>query len=171
LEKRTVFVEDTYGVQFHRYIVDRLIETGVVQGNYQPQIRRMPAKKCNHALYRKILGALLLYRSWRAIIIIDSEGKPSNEAAENDVLSHFERYRDRVRVVVVEPRHEAWLCIGLGGEPLKCRRSPEDQLSMLLRRPYSKHLLATMSRHVGLERLISERDFREYIEALKWLMT
>ena len=50
---RYVFTEDTYGVDFHRIIIDHLYNNGLLSG-VKPVVRRMPSKKCNLALARKV---------------------------------------------------------------------------------------------------------------------
>jgi len=166
-----VYVEDTYGVEFHRVLLEKLAESKVLQSsNLRPVIRRMPAKKCNQALYKKIMGYLIRYQDWRVLIVIDSEHRGAKEAAESDVLRHFRRWRDRVKVAVVEPMHEAWLCIGLCGSPRRCRNDPIGELSHRLGRPYEKRYLARLAKEIDINKLRGEHDFEKYVEQLNWLL-
>ncbi len=108
--KKMMIVEDTYGVDFHRELLCKL--GGI---NMNLEIRRLPTGKCNNALRRKVLANALSGSSmaFKVIFVIDEEGKGMNNAV-NDVLMHMKELEDRIRVVVVQPRHETWLCIGLG---------------------------------------------------------
>ena len=120
---RLLVVEDTYGVRFHNFIISWLIKNKFLCDRY-PKIRRLPAKKCNQALYRKIIGIVVSRNAenWKVLSVIDSEGRRPETAARQDILSHVKRNdRKRFRVVVVDPMHEAWACIGLGGQRRKCR--------------------------------------------------
>jgi len=67
--------------------------------------------------------------------------------------------------------HEAWLCIGLGGDRSRCRDSPIYELSKLLNKPYDdKSLLAKYVERIDIARLLSEEDFGTYLDYLKWLL-
>ncbi|BES80978.1 hypothetical protein [Pyrodictium abyssi] len=174
--KLIVFVEDSYGVEFHRVVLDKLYRAGLLHGGRRPEVRHLPAKKCNPAVFRKMLGAVFReVRSggaWR-ILVIDSEGRPPREAVESDILRHVRRHRERFRVIAVVPRHEAWLCRGLGGDRGGCRSRPEGFLSRYAGRPYdrkTKHLLAELARGMDVCRLIGEEDFVEYLAGLCWLL-
>ena len=143
---------------------------------YKPIIRRMHAKKCNPALSRKTRALVYSFRLWRSLFIIDSEGRKLGEAV-GDVTSHFSRYElENIRVVVVKPRHESWLCIGLGGSRNQCRSRPEEALvRMLIDRGlrikyYEKSMLTRFAKQINIDLLLSENDFREYIEGLRWLL-
>ena len=70
----------------------------------------------------------------------------------------------------MEPRHEAWLCIGLGLDRAVCRARPEDALVRSRgARVYEKRFLAQWAHQVDVERLRKEEDFQRYVEALTWL--
>ncbi len=169
-----VLVEDYYGVIFHRELLKKLLRTlGYVRN--MPRVDRLPAKKCNPALVDKVKAKLLGVgaESPKMVVVIDSEGK-SPSIARRDVLDHFMRddyLRGKVRVAVVEPRHEAWLCIGLGLDPSRCRSTPEELIARARRlKSYEKHHLAKLAREVDIERLLRCSDFREYVSALEWLL-
>jgi len=104
---RLLLVEDSYGVEFHKNIIDILVEGAIVGCCCKPRIERLPTGKCNQALRRKVLAKVFNQPSWKALIIIDSERKPVEEA-ERDILSHFGQEHSRhLKVVVVDPMHEA----------------------------------------------------------------
>lgn len=169
---RFVFVEDTYGVDFHRRLIDHLHGEGRI--SILPRVRRLPAKKCNPKVFRSIRGATVGCRRWRVLVVIDQEAHETpRQAAERDFLRHVKKNRDRFRVVVVQPRHEAWLCIGLGLDRKKCRKSPESVIEAIIGEPYDKRFLSKLSspfeRRFDPARLEGESDFSDYMEALLWL--
>jgi len=171
--KRIIKVEDEHGVGFHRVLLEKLRERGVLSGSFHdPPIERLDAGKCNPKLARTILSRLLRVDSLKVLFVIDSEGKTN--AAYNDVLKHFEKRsgagRLNVEVVVVEPRHEAWLCIGLGGKREKCRSKPEEVISRIKNELYEKRRLSDWARDVEIEYLLDESDFKEYIQKVRWLL-
>jgi len=176
MTNRFIFVEDTYGIVFHRELINKLMNKHYLDTTYKPIIRRMHAKKCNPALSRKTRALIYSFKHWRALFIIDSEGRNLNEAVE-DVASHFSRYElKNIRVIVVRPRHESWLCIGLGGSRNQCRSRPEEVIvRMLINRGlrikyYEKSMLTRFAKQINIDLLLSENDFREYIEGLRWLL-
>ena len=73
--------------------------------------------------------------------------------------------------MVVEPSHEAWLCIGLGFNRSSCRRNPVDTLVRGRRvKSYEKRYLEKWAGEVDVQRLQGENDFKEYVNSLKWLL-
>ena len=168
-----VLVEDYYGVKFHRELLKRLLQMlGYVHST--PHVDRLPAKKCNPVLVNKVKAKLFGARgNPKIVVVIDSEGRSPN-IARRDVLDHFERdafLRNRVKVVIAEPRHEAWLCIGLGLDPNRCRSIPEELIVRARRlKSYEKRHLAELARDVNIERLMRCNDFREYVSAINWLL-
>jgi len=167
---RVVYTEDTYGVEFHREIIGKLVEKGIISG-LKPRVERIPSGLCNEALARKVRARLLDYAERRIVFVIDREDLDRDEASRR-VLGHFrDREREGIRVVVVEPMHEAWLCIGLGLDRVKCRSDPVAEITRSKSGVYEKHLLGKLASQVDIDRLLSEDDFRDYIDALKWLTT
>jgi len=74
-----IFVEDTYGVVFHREVLSRLLTPSKAK---RIVVRRMPAKKCNPALRRKIAASILgAGEVAGVIVVIDSEGRDPGTAA------------------------------------------------------------------------------------------
>ncbi|RFA94662.1 hypothetical protein [Pyrobaculum aerophilum] len=73
------------------------------------------------------IKARVLGEDFKAVFVIDREDNDI-DSAKNSVLSHFSN-PSNIKVVVVDPRHEAWLCMGLGHEAEKCRTSPEDVIA------------------------------------------
>ena len=169
-----ILVEDYYGVVFHRELLKKILQSRGYVYN-MPRVDRLPAKKCNPALVVKVKAKLLgvATRNPKIVVVIDSEGR-SPSVARRDVLDHFERdsfLRGRVRVVTVEPRHEAWLCIGLGLDPRRCRSIPEELIARAKGlKSYEKHLLTRLAKDVDVERLMSCSDFSEYVSSLEWLL-
>ncbi len=167
---RLMLVEDVYGVEFHRQLLAKL---GL--SSNMPRIERIPAKECNPAVVRKVKAKLLgmgTLETAKVVVVLGSENQPP-EHVKQRVLMHFEKdpqLSNRVRVAVVEPRHETWLCIGLGLDPHRCRAAPEDLIARARNlRTYEKHHLAKLAKNMDTQRLASLRDFREYLEAIEWL--
>ena len=169
---RLVFVEDTYGVSFHRLLLEYLRDK---RGFHDmPQVRRLPAKKCNPKIFNSIIGAIIECRRWKVLVVIDQEThKTPREAAEKDFLRHVKKHRNRFQVAVVRPRHEAWLCIGLGLSRDKCRKDPESAIEGLIGKPYEKRFLSKANSLADSRfdpaRLEKENDFIRYVKALEWL--
>ena len=169
--KRLLYVEDTYGVDFHREIVSRLVSMRLLPRGNRPEIRRLPARKCNPGLAKKILARILGYHEYRILIVVDKEDNTVREARRL-ILGHFDRrVRSFLRLVVVDPRHEKWLCIGLSDNIRNCRTRPEHKISLLKGFRYEKIHLSSLANQVDIERLLSNaHDFRDYVEKLRWLM-
>ena len=171
---RYVFVEDTYGVDFHRFLLEKLIVFDEellreIQGR-MPVIRRLPAKKCNPAIAKKVRAVLFGQENWKMLVVIDTENRKVNESIDS-VRRHFKRSElKRTRLVTVHPRHEAWLCMGIGGDKKACRNDPESVISRLIRRRYEKYMLSSMANRVDIRRLLGENDFQKYVSLLKWLV-
>jgi len=170
--ERLIFVEDFYGVDFHRKLLERLKTLNLIRGSINPKVLRMPTTGCNQALARKVLARLVGTSSWRILFVIDSE-RLSAEEASRRILEHFRpEVRTLIRVTVVQPMHEAWLCIGLGGDRSKCRDHPIHELSRLLKSPYDdKSLLAKYVKDIDVMKLLAENDFKDYLDNLMWLLT
>ncbi|GAB6947150.1 hypothetical protein JCM16161A_12800 [Vulcanisaeta sp. JCM 16161] len=100
--------------------------------------------------------------------MIDEESRGKDRAV-NDVLTYMMGFEDRVRVVLVQPKHEAWLCIGLGFDKIKCRKQPEDVLRYN-KGNYEKRYLAEWANNVDIGKLRNEPDFQDYLDALNWLL-
>jgi len=172
-ETKLLLVEDTYGVKFHKVILGKLREiTNVdVQGL---KVRRVPAKECNEAISRKVKAILMdEVRESKVLIVVDSEDRNPDYAVEK-VIMHFKDDKvlgGRVRVVVVVPRHESWLCMGLGMQASVCRSRPEDAIVRVKKlKSYEKDYLTKLAKGVDVRKLMSEEDFRKYVEAIKWLL-
>jgi len=170
---KLLLVEDTYGVKFHKAILEKLQEAiGVnTQGLV---VRRVPAKECNEAITRKVKAILAPdVRGSKVVIVVDSEGMNPDHAAGR-VTTHFEDDKllsGRVRVVVVIPRHESWLCIGLGLRASACRNHPEDAIVRARGlKSYSKEHLGKLAKHADVRKLMGEKDFRKYVDAIKWVL-
>jgi len=169
--EKLIFVEDSYGVDFHRKLLERLKTLNLINVSSNPKIFRIPTTGCNQALVRKTKARIIGVSSWRMLFVIDSEGLSIEEASRR-VLEHFEPVeRVLIRVAVVKPMHEAWLCIGLGGDRSRCRDNPIYELSKLLNKPYDdKSLLAKYVERIDITKLLSEEDFNTYLDHLRWLL-
>ncbi len=173
METKLLLVEDTYGVKFHKVILRKL--QGVINVNAQGLVvRRVPAKECNEAISRKVKAILMdEVRESKVLIVVDSEDRNPDDAVEK-VITHFRNDKalgDRVRVVTVVPRHESWLCIGLGLRASTCRNYPEDAIVRVKKlKSYRKDYLTKFAADVDIRRLINEVDFKEYVKAIRWLL-
>jgi len=166
-----MYVEDTYGVDFHRVIISRLIAMGFLPEGNRPEIRRLPARKCNPGLANKIKARIFGYYDCRVLIVVDKEDNTVREA-KRLILDHFDRkIKSILRLVIVNPRHEKWLCIGLSNNIRNCNTRPEHKISLLKGFRYRKIHLSSLASQINIERLLSNaRDFKDYLEKLRWLM-
>ena len=178
---RLVLVEDTYGVDFHKRLIEKLRQANLVQFSAgMPRVERLPARECNPKIVRST-KALIIARygasretleKAKIVVVVDQENLSPAEARER-VAMHFEKdnaLRGKATVVIVAPRHEAWLCIGLGLDPRHCRKNPEDTIVRARSlKAYEKHHLARLADQIDPRRLQGQPDFSEYLEALQWL--
>jgi len=162
----TVFAEDTYGVLFHRRLIGGLEDRGVIPGG-RVRVKRLPSWICNHSLRRK-LSARVGVDEYKALIVVDSDRDPVR--ARESVVRHLRDWSVPYSVVTVNPRHEAWLCIGIGLDARKCRRNPEALIERHTGRVYEKRMLSTLSTRVDVDYLLGKSDFRKYISELKRLL-
>jgi hypothetical protein len=165
---RIVFAEDTYGKEFHKAIIEKLRKNNKLDPSVGIRVDSRPVRKCDAKLKRIVLSKVIEGEQVKVLFVIDSEGRPN---AEDDVLMHFSDLPDNVfvRVVTVNPMHEAWLCIGLGGDKRVCRQDPVGALSRL-RGDYEKRYLGEWASRVDIGNLMPEQDFGEYLSALRWLV-
>jgi len=169
-DERLIFVEDFYGSDFHKKLLDKLKTLNIIKWSKNPKIFRIPTTGCNQALTRKVLARVVGASSWNMLFVIDSE-RLSAEEAKNRILEHFKlKERKRIRVSVVQPMHEAWLCIGLGGDRSNCRDDPIYELSKLLNKQYEKPFLAKFVDNMDVKKLQAEEDFKAYLDQLEWLI-
>jgi len=167
--KRIILVEDTYGVGFHRTVIEKLKEVGELGNNFNPKVDRLPAGKYNSGLRGKVIARCGVEDA-KILIVVDTEGRP------DEVKDYIDRIFSnippdiRINTVFVDPRHETWLCIGLGGDKTRCRQDPEHELRKLRGvRDYRKEHLSEWAKDIDVHKLLEEHDFRKYIEMLKQL--
>jgi hypothetical protein len=168
--KRLIYVEDKYGIEFHSKLLEKLREKGIIGSSPTPRIERKPVEKCNAAVRRKVL-ARAVEGPVKALFVIDAEGE--RNAEEFFVLRHLKKLPPhvQVRVAAVEPRHEAWLCVGLGGDKPSCRRNPELELCRLRGVvEYRKEYLGEWADRLDVTKLLDEPDFKRYLDHLRWIM-
>lgn len=171
---RIIIVEDSYGIGFHREIIGKLKKEGYLDNSFNPRIERLDTGKCNPKLRRSIYSRYMDSEALKILFVIDSEGRAN--AAHEDITRHFNGrapLREKVLsidVVAVDPRHEAWLCIGLGGDPKKCRQTPEYTISRIKKKQYDwKGYLAEWANDIKIDYLLNENDFKTYVKKLTQL--
>ena len=164
--KVTVFAEDTYGVLFHRRLIAGLEGRGVIPSG-RVRVKRLPSWICNHSLRRK-LSARVGVGEYKALIVVDSDRDPVR--ARESIVRHLRSWSVPYSVVTVSPRHEAWLCIGMGLDSRKCRRNPEALLERQVGRVYEKRMLSTLSTRVNVDYLLGKSDFMRYVKELRRLL-
>jgi len=165
--RRIVFVEDTYGKEFHRAVMRKLAESRALNPPANIRIDPRPVRKCDNKLRRLVLSAAASGEATKVLLVIDDEGRP--DAVDSDVLRHLRNLPNvdvSIRVVAVSPMHEAWLCIGLGYDRRSCRSDP---VGVLRSEKYEKRHLGQWAERMSVDQLMSERDFGEYLDALRWL--
>jgi hypothetical protein len=168
--RRLIYVEDTYGIEFHRKLLEKLRASGIVGSSPTPRIERKPVQKCNTAMRRKVL-ARAVEGPVKVLFVIDAEGERNAEVLF--VLRHLKKLPPhvQVRVIAVEPKHEAWLCIGLGGNRSHCHWNPELELCKLRRVvEYRKEYLGDWADSLDVNKLLGEHDFQRYLNHLRWII-
>ncbi len=126
---------------------------------YIPSIQRLPSKKCSIALSRKVLARIVDCSLWKIVIVFDTEYRRPELAVE-DIASHFNKhYHKNMEFILVEPKHETWLCIGLCGDYRKCRTKPEGIISNIIGRKYEKQMLTTLAKKIDIEKLLNIENF------------
>ncbi len=126
---------------------------------------------------------------------VDSEREDPDKVRErvrNDVTNNLRVYglteRVEVEIVVVNPKHETWLCIGIlcsTDENMRqfnecvreCVQDPEHYIQRVKRRLYRKALLAKYAESININSLIRASEltgnlisFKRYIDTLRWLI-
>ena len=82
-----VFVEDTHGVDFHRTIVSKLRNSGLL--GFTPSIRKLPSRLCNPGLLSKLVS--IADSEGKIVIVVDDDGNPA--LARSRVQRHLEGWR------------------------------------------------------------------------------
>ncbi len=160
-----VFAEDTYGVGFYREILRKLRESNAIPKHVRVKIMRLPSRLCNSGLEKKLLARLARQKPDKVVIVVDSDYQ--SDEARRKITRHLDKLRGSVSVVLADPRHEAWLCLGLGGSPSTCRSRPEDFLSRRVGAPFDKKMLEVLAKNVDVGRLSSiDREFARLVRIL-----
>jgi hypothetical protein len=167
--KKIIFVEDTYGVGFHRTVLEKLKEVKELDNSFNPRIERLPTGKCNPGLRGKVIS-----RSGgedtKILIVADTEGKPDEVRNCIDKIFSNVPLNIHITTAFADTRHETWLCIGLGGDKTRCRQDPEHELRKLRDvRDYRKEHLSEWAKDIDVCMLLEDHDFRKYVETLKHL--
>lgn len=173
--KLCLIMEDRRGGLFFKGIIERLKVEGKLPPNLIVSGVRK-SEKCNPKLGRIVTACLTPLRPHqpppldRVIVIVDAEGGPV-EGARIKTLEHIpSRFRDKVRIVVLEYCAEEWVCAGLG---ISFGDDPVRALKDHLRKErgakadYHKFMLAGFVSKLNLVRLLSCRSFREFLKALQ----
>jgi len=163
-------VEDYYGRAFFKALIDRLVSEGYLPQDLsvpRKNIRRLPGK-CNVKLKRILASAAGEYRP--IVLVLDAEGRPTNEVRRRMEQHVPPSCRGDVKIVVLDYCAEEWICIGLG---IEFSDDPVGALRNWLRKrreasaDYHKYMLAKFVPELDLERLIDRsRSFRAFLEAL-----
>jgi hypothetical protein len=152
-----IFTEDTYGVDFFRKLVKRLIEENII-GSIKYDVKRI-AGKCYIKFGGDVVTAVDSFD--RVIVVVDSEGNDKDLVIKNDVLkcinNHIKnrvkkdvkkevksKVGQKLRIVVLDYKIEDWICYGLG---IKISSDPVENLKDWFRKnrgykfKYSKNAL------------------------------
>ena len=79
---RIMFVEDTYGKEFHKAIIEKLRENDELDPSVGIRVDSRPVRKCDAKLKRIVLSKVIERKQVKVLFVIDSEGKSN---AEDDV--------------------------------------------------------------------------------------
>jgi hypothetical protein len=69
--RRIVFVEDTYGKEFHRAVMRKLAESRVLNPPANIRIDPRPVRKCDNKLRRLVLSAAVSGEATKVLFVTD----------------------------------------------------------------------------------------------------
>jgi len=169
---RYIVVEDTYGVGFHKKILNKLYSSNLISCR-DFIVKRIDPGPCNHAFIRKLKGHALRKgcNKVQTLFVIDVESTYKRE--ESDILNHFKHgNKSPIKlfnpyIVLVNPNHEKWLCIGLLGNLRRCKNNFRHIFRQSFQREYKKMYLDTMAEKVEIRNLVKDKDFSRYLSILR----
>lgn len=164
-----ILTEDTYGAEFMKRLTNKLKSLKIITKSINVKCERL-AGKCYPKANRQIKAILGLKNIQKLIIIVDSEYE-NIQQVEEFVMKHVpNNYRSHVKVIVIDPKIEKWICIGLS---IKIIGDPVETLKDYLRkktgnvRGYEKHMLPQFVEKIEIIHLMQNSEFKKLLNALQ----
>lgn len=161
-----IYTEDTYGVDFFKNLIERLIKENFVS-DLIVKCQRL-AGKCWEKTKRQINSSGEFYE--KIIIIIDGEGSNRNEVFE-DMKQHIPNYlQQKVHIIIFEYMIEEWICQGFN---IRFRNRPSEDLSNWLRNEkgykysYKKNKLPEFANKIDISQLEENTNFTSLLNILR----
>lgn len=161
--KIKLIVEDFYGVEFLKNVIERLKETNLVNKNLLiPKPKHIPAD-CNG----KLDEILTMFDNTcdKIIIVLDADGPQNYTDKYEKAQSHVPNsMKTPVKIVLAEYEIEEWICIS---KNLKWGHSkPSDELKNKL--GYRKSSLPKYASELDFDKLIKKsKSFIAFLNALQ----
>ncbi len=161
--KIKLIVEDFYGVDFLKNVIERLKEANLVNKNLIiPKPKHLPAD-CNQKL-DEILE-FIDNKVDRLIIVLDADGPRNFKGRYDRAQSHIPiGMKPRVKIILAEYEIEEWICIS---KNLKWKQSkPSEELKRNF--GYEKYKLPSYASKLDFDKLQKNcKSFNAFLNALK----
>ncbi|WP_457548905.1 hypothetical protein [Archaeoglobus sp.] len=161
------FVEDEYGDEFFRKLVNRLKEEGLIPREIVIDAKKLPAD-CNKKIDRVLNASLKFGNFDKAVLIIDGDGNPKKkrESAESHIPFDL---KDRVYVIVFEYEAEEWICKSLGVKcgNVKPSKALNDWLKTKKGKEYHKRDLPRFVSELDFKKLSNDPNYKLFLRILK----
>ena len=159
--KIKLIVEDFYGVEFLKNVIDRLKETNLLNKNLQiPKPKHIPAD-CNG----KLDEILTMFDNTcdKIIIIFDADDTRNYKNRYERAQSHVPKMKTPVKIILTDYEIEEWICIS---KNLKWKHSkPSDLLK--IKYEYEKYKLPKYASELDFDELQKNcRSFKAFLNAL-----
>jgi hypothetical protein len=161
------FVEDEYGDEFFRKLVNRLKEEGLISRDIVIDAKKLPAD-CNKKIDRLLNASLKFGNFDKAVLIIDGDGNPKKKRESAELHIPFD-LRDRVDVIVFEYEAEEWICESLGVKygNIKPSKALNDWLKTKRGRKYHKRDLPRFVSELDFKKLSNDQNFKSLLAILR----
>ncbi|WP_456475166.1 hypothetical protein [Candidatus Pyrohabitans sp.] len=157
-----IIVEDTYGGEFLKNVINDLKKEGLVYGNLHiPKPKHLPAL-CNTKLTR----ILKMFDNTcdRILVFLDSDDPQNFNDRYAKTACHIPNNMSTpVEIVLTDYEIEEWICLSLG---LRWHSKPSEELKNKL--GYEKSRLPGYSDKLDFDKLMKNcRSFKSFLNALK----
>jgi len=160
-----IYCEDSYGGDFFRRLVARLIKESVIE-NIKIETQKIPGP-CWTKTERQIKASLAFYDA--ILLIVDAEGG-DRKTVRQRLMKHVPKgQKTKVRPIIFDFMIEEWICLGLG---IKHGSRPSEDLSAWKRenegatQKYQKRQLPGFAEKIDLSKLENDKNFKTLLKAL-----
>ena len=164
-----ILSEDTYGVDFLRGVVDRLVKEGfvspvqLVEGGHS---NGMAGNVCNTKVNRILRAAIPEGTCDRVVVAIDADGHDPAAKEQEFIEKHVPtELRGSVCVLAFEQEAEEWITVSMGKGVAPGGLKPSEYLRQHER--YEKRKLPEYADELNLDSLRELRSFRKFLECLE----